>query len=346
MRSASVSTVLVAVMSAACVTKAPLDIPASTSTTGELSQLAGWLDFIHVRDGVARLKSVRPDGSTVAGSVSRENHFPAPGPGGLAIVSANGADRLVIADGSRLRNLGKPAGKIRRAALAFDGSYAVYESNAASFRDLYRADVATGQQRRLTRDGDGAFAPAVSPDSAAIAFVTTRSGNGDIHVIDADGGNRRALTHSRANDAAPNWSPDGKHIVFSSDRDGPERVFVVPASGGTTERLTNMSGKSRHEIDPSFSPTGRHIAYLVHGADSTSELWVATWPRGVGRRLSRTKGKAAHPAWSPDGRFVFYSDGDKHADIWAVDVRQGQRFQVTREPGDERLPRWRKARAR
>ena len=87
-----------------------------------------------------------------------------------------------------------PAGRIRNPAWAPDGSWLVVESDAASYRDLFRVERAGGEARRLTDAPYGSFEPSVSPDGARIAFGTSRDGNAEIWAMRADGSGARRLT--------------------------------------------------------------------------------------------------------------------------------------------------------
>ena len=58
-----------------------------------------------------------------------------------------------------------------------------------------------------------------------------------------------------------------------------------------------------------LSPDGRHLAFVVRGADGKS-LWVRALDSVKAQRLSGTDG-AEFPFWSPDGRFVGFFAGNK-----------------------------------
>ena len=64
------------------------------------------------------------------------------------------------------------------------------------------------------------------------------------------------------------WSPDSKEICFVSNREAPDArawttnkdLWVVPSQGGETINLTYQN--TAYDGQPSYSPTGRYIAYL------------------------------------------------------------------------------------
>lgn len=148
-------------------------------------------------------------------------------------------------------------------AMAPDGSGAAWLANdwpfgPAEFRDSWSPDryyrvavgrnLETGQPRLEVRDGEtgvpvsviasGAVsAPAWSPVSDQVAFVSTEAGNEDIWVVSADGRGKKQLTSNKwASDNHPSWSPDGTQIVFTSNRGGKRQVWIMNADG-TGQRL-------------------------------------------------------------------------------------------------------------
>ena len=107
----------------------------------------------------------------------------------------------------------------------------MFESDSASFRDIYRVQADGTGLLRLTSNPQGNFEPAVSPDGQSIAFVSSRDGDAEVYVMGAHGGAVRRLTAFHRDDWAPRWSPDGGRIAFLSNRDGVDRVYVVAADG-------------------------------------------------------------------------------------------------------------------
>jgi TolB protein len=59
--------------------------------------------------------------------------------------------------------------------------------------EIYRVDVATGQVTRLTESGGIDGAPAVSPDSAWVAFLSNRSGAWAVWAVPSSGGEAQQL---------------------------------------------------------------------------------------------------------------------------------------------------------
>ena len=112
---------------------------------------------------------------------AESNDYPAaPSPDGrsLLVVSTRGEgqeqrERMVLLPvaGGTGRALGPVAGRVRSPSWAPDGRWLAFESDSASFRDIYRVQPDGRGLARLTNDPQGNFEPAVSPDGRYVAAV-------------------------------------------------------------------------------------------------------------------------------------------------------------------------------
>jgi TolB protein len=288
--------------------------------------------------------AVRPDGRMLVVLASR------PGVEGQTL------DELGLLDLASLPGTPEPIGphaQLRNPSFSPGGRWLVFESNAESFRDLYRLDLASGAVLRLTNDANGNFEPSVSPDGQRIAFVSSRDGNAEIYVMSADGGDARRLTSSPGDDSAPIWSPEGQTIAFTSGRDRARGidVFVMDGEGAGQRALVDdpIRAGSVHARDLAFSPDGRRLAFtqLVPSSHGGGVVIVAV---DTGKVLAHTgEGEPKpsetrvdeQPAWSPDGRHLVFSrsHGERSA---IVRIRSdGSELELLTEgDGVHWLPRW------
>jgi Tol biopolymer transport system component len=158
-------------------------------------------------------------------------------------------------------------------------------------------ELQTGEKRTLTDASVVSMAPAWSPHSQTIAYVTYgalmlmgRDGSGKHRVADAG---------SDPDDGPVVWSPDGRQIAYLLDNS----VWIVNVDGGERRMLLESGGRGTKLL--AWSPDGRHIA-VTHG-DGDWEIFVIEVESGEARNLTDNDGVNDQGAvWSPDSRYVAY----------------------------------------
>jgi Tol biopolymer transport system component len=109
----------------------------------------------------------------------------------------------------------------------------------------------------------------------------------------------------------PTLSPDGNAVAFtweSGKLHGGASIYVTAVGSGTTTRVTVSPDR---DFAPSWSPDGRHIAFIRH--ETAEALWTpgtpfltylyVTSPFGGGaRKVSDLS--LSYASWSPDSRFL------------------------------------------
>lgn len=251
-------------------------------------------------------------------------------------------ERLWLAplDGGAPVALGVPAGVIRNPAWAPDGSWLAFESDAASFRDLYRIDRDGGRLVRLTDAPHGSFEPAVSPDGRAIAFGTSRDGNAEIYVMQADGSAPLRLTSGPTDDVHPGWSPDGAHVTWITHREGAPRVWRMRPDGSEPAALRSDE-RRLVDLDFAWSPDGSRIAVVSQSGPTEVELTVLDPQTGAIVGNLDAPGTDEQPTWSPDGRWLaFTSSRGGNTDVYLATPDGSEVRRLTTGPDADWLPRW------
>ncbi len=176
---------------------------------------------------------------------------------------------------------------------------------------------------------------------------------GDLYVVPLAGGQARRLTSGPAYDVQPRFSPDGQWIAFASDRDGLENLWICDLEGGRLRQIS--SDKEATVSAPAFTPDGEYLLGRKRLTDTSSigmvELWLWHLKGGQGVQITKKdeQADAADPAFSPDGRFLYFSardarykyDRNVNEGIWQIkrlDRLTGQVVPLTGEFGGAAAP--------
>lgn len=155
---------------------------------------------------------------------------------------------------------------------------------------------------------DGATPPLASP-----MLVTNNSG---VAMIVAGSGQTSVAYASPGRLDGASWSPDGTTILFagSPTRETQPALATIPAGGGAPTPLANLGGTAQ----PDWGPNGE-IVFVKNEGDG-SDLWIADADGANARRLVATPGADRDPRWSPDGRWVVFSNlaGAHNQDVMLV----------------------------
>lgn len=321
---------------------------ADTLSLAERRAIPGVVAFVSERHGAPDVYLVRPTGD---GERRLTDHpaadFPAavaPDGSALLVVRAEEVEgglrreRLLLQPlpAGPARQLGPLATHVRNPEWSADGRWIAFESDAASFRDLYRVDRSGAELRRLTTHEAGSYEPRASPDGQWLAFVSSRDGDAELYRMRPDGTGAQRLTAFHRDDAAPRWSPDGRSIAFVSNREGLDRVFVM-APDGTLQRRLGSEG-AFEEIDPVWSPDGRFLLVTRRDSLGASSLWREEVATGARHRVAE---EGTMPAWSPDGRHIAYTARHGAAARVVLARADGSAPTPLTRPADVAwLPRW------
>ncbi len=229
------------------------------------------------------------------------------------------------------------------------------------------APVDGGEPARRFTHGKRDHSPRWSPDGQYLAFVSDRGEKGQIFLAPLNGGEARQLTKARWGISQPAWSPDGTRIAYISrtgeykepkERKGAEKnaprvvkdlrykmdgigfydsrrmhIFVSDVETGEATQITNGD---YFDDQPSWSPDGRTITFISDRERARNkrhwraDVWSVPAKGGTAKKLTRSNGGAAHPAYSRDGKWIAYvghENGDegsaKNTHLMVVPSRGG-----------------------
>ena len=244
-------------------------------------------DAVQLTDGLegVRAPAWSPDGETVAVMASTsgsQDVWFVPAAGGEARQLTSGA---MTADEVRFGVSWSP-----------DGGTVAYVGNKADYRadDVWLADVATGDERRLTTSIRAiSTVPAWSPDGGRLAVLGVKNEEywyldiADLYLLDPAGGPEEPLPMSSFATAyrfRPFWSADGARLFFTHQERGEHHLWSVPADGGAATRVTNLGGVFG---SVSASAGAERFAFVRSSATEGSDLYTVPASGGPAERLTR-----------------------------------------------------------
>jgi hypothetical protein len=126
---------------------------------------------------------------------------------------------------------------------------------------------AGGENRSSLRESG--FEPSVAPSGESIAFIEPNGGGNRLFTMGIDGSEVMPVTSDDqdASARAPTWSPSGDRILFEyyAPPDFPLAIAAINPDGTGFTRVSpaDLPGDSDQAGEPTFSPDGAKVAFLV-----------------------------------------------------------------------------------
>ena len=226
----------------------------------------------------------------------------------------------------------------------------VFMSKRDGNAEIYIMNPNGSEQVNLTQHPAADYDPVWSPNGRQILFSSDRDGVFDLYLMDADGSNVRKVFETTKYRVDPAWSPDGKQIAYAQGDPGKAidqfgfrfvpyadlTLYIATVNGDSVEKLTDG-------FQPSWSPDGRKIAFIVGGLKHTP-LGIFDLRRRPHKVLLLKEAPwIFDPAWSPHNGEIVFAKLDRVffdaqgfinfslANLYTVDTNGNGLHQVTDE---------------
>ncbi len=243
------------------------------------------------------------------------------------IRAANGHDGTIVYEsGGRLKTLDPAGGRVSEITVDIDpdlpqlrtqwknAARAIQNSTISptgkralitARGDVFTVPIDDGSTRNVTLTGDTREYTALwSPDGGRIAYIVDSKKGQKLVIVDQDGGGER-VTHDlgdyfyflRA------WGGgDEPRIVFTDNHNS---LYVMTVDGGKIDKIA--TGSRRGGLGVSISPDGGWLAYTVERPNFQSDLMLVDLENDETYRVSDGMADAASPAFSPDGKYLYFA---------------------------------------
>ncbi|MAC25843.1 MAG: hypothetical protein CMN29_25890 [Sandaracinus sp.] len=161
----------------------------------------------------------------------------------------------------------------------------------------------------------------------------------DLFRHDRRSGETERLTHGlRAR--APDVAPDGRRVAFTVNGAATRHLMIADVEDvEATKRVLLRSRRFEQVYTPRWSPDGRWIAVSRWTEGGYRDIALVDPETGDVRPITHDRALDTGPAWSRDGRFLFFSsDRTGIANLYAHELASGRTWQVTNVVGGAYSP--------
>jgi Tol biopolymer transport system component len=190
-----------------------------------------------------------------------------------------------------------------------------------------------GSLTELTTGDAQGISPVWTRDGTRIALASWDGKATNLHWIAADGsGGLERLSTNRFLQRPNAWTPDGKTLIYEHrTANGGDDLWTLELDGRKEKPLI---ASRFNESSAVLSPAGTLMAF-TSDQSGRIEVYLTRYP-SVENRIQVSTDQGRNPAWSPDGRRLYYRANN--GAIMAVDVGSGSTPALSRPVEVVRLP--------
>ena len=247
---------------------------------------------------------------------------------------------LMKTDGSEERRLTTDPAADELGRCSPDGRFAVFRRGGGQTGELYRLDLTSGEELRLTNDLERDSAAAWSADSSTIYYTKRHESFDRIARMRPDGSEQAFVTEGAWHDVVPSVSPDGQQLVFHTYRYGQgSDLEVLDLASGKSRRVTALADGS-YDYEPFFA-TADTIIFSSNRDGGHYRLYALSLATGQARQLADTGADIWGGRYSSrTGDVLFYTGTSNSWRLLRVPLAGGAPTAITVAGQSNYFPDW------
>jgi len=171
--------------------------------------------------------------------------------------------------------------------------------------EVFSVPVKDGSTRNLSNTGkQREYSALWSPDGQRVAWITEAAEGQAVVVADQSGdASGKPLPLGSHFYELLAWAPgDPSRLVYTDNHLG---LHVLDLGSGRTQQIA--TGARRDQYDVAVSADGRWLAYTLEQPNYHRQLMLHDFTNGKSTAVGDALADAASPAFSPDGKFLFFA---------------------------------------
>jgi Tol biopolymer transport system component len=240
--------------------------------------------------------------------------------------SRNNATNIFIKDNAKQGSSRQRTNRTSIVDFSFspDGKDLYFSETRGKTNQIFRTDAQNGYVCRQITNGASDYSPIVTPDGKQVFFARVEA-NG-IGLWSYNLANNFLASYSSGSNPCP-VAKESSLIVTRQTPEGRTELWKVNYDNGVEECIVADPEKSFST--PSISPNGRWIVFvgssvLMNGSAKyyNTDIYVSHLDGTDLRQLTHHAADDLSPAWSSDGRYIYFisqrGDADAVANIWRM----------------------------
>lgn len=159
-----------------------------------------------------------------------------------------------------------------------------------------------------------------SRDGKKLYFTSDREFNTRLYELDLESVKAKSLWSRNEDITGLHISPDGKQLGFwVSGREG--GLHVMNIDDGPPRRVVKVPGPQWRGVgggEYAWSPDMKWIAYTQRGESHAWNIWIVPEKGGEPINVTRLYAEHSEPAWSPDGKYLFFQSNREGEGLYAL----------------------------